>query len=116
MNEGTRRGRLLPQRVDVRHDVVAEAALVLRGEAQVGIIEVLAQLLDGALGNREPQLALRLQQSEPEAAPESHAMRLTPKRLHGRRRIAAAERRLPAAVAHRPNTRSVKMVIPERSK
>ena len=51
-------GCLLAERVDVRHDVVAQALLVLGGPLEIHVVEVPAQLRQGLVGNRQAQLLL----------------------------------------------------------
>jgi hypothetical protein len=88
---------------------MAEPALVAAGGGEIHVVQVGAHLGERRLGNVEPELPLRLREREPQAPPQPDPMRLPPEALHRGRRVAAAERRLPAVVAHR-NTRSVKVI------
>ncbi len=115
VEEGPGGGRLIGVGVHVRHHVVAVAALVAGRGGEVHVVQVRPKLRDGLIGDRETELALRLREREPEPAPQADAVRLAPETLHGGRRVARAERRGPALVAHR-NTRSVKVIWPSRSR
>ena len=87
------RGRLVAEVVDVRHDVVAQAFLVLGGAIEVGVIEMGAQLRQRGRGNVQPQLALPFHQREPQPPPQSDAPALAPQRLHRGGGVARGERR-----------------------
>src|SRR2546423_1822048 len=96
MNEGSGRRRLIAEVMDVRHDVVAQSALVLGRLLEVGVIEVRAQLRQGRVGNGEPQFLLAFHQGEPQTTPQADAPALTPQRLHRGRGVSSRERRDPA--------------------
>jgi hypothetical protein len=104
-----RRRCLIAERMDVRHHIMAEAPLVACGDNQIGVIEMSSHLSNSRLWDVESQLTLGFGQGQPEPAPKANAVRLAPKRLHGGRGIAGAERRVPPLVGHR-KTRSVKVI------
>ena len=98
---GSRGGGLLGEGVHVRHDIVAEAALVPRRGGEIGVVEVGAHGRECGVGDVESELPLRLGQGQPHAAPAPDPIRLAPELLHGRRGVASGERRVPApVVAH----------------
>ena len=84
MEVGARRGSLIPERVNVGHDVVAEPTLVACGRSKVGVVQMGPHLIDGLFRDVQAQLTLRFGQGEPQPAPERNAPRLTPQRLHCR--------------------------------
>ena len=92
MEEGPRGGGLLPERVDVCHDVVPEAPLVARRHGEVGVVEMRPHLSQRAVGDVEPELAFGLREGEPEPPPQRDAVRLTPQALHRRGGVSGAER------------------------
>ncbi len=98
-------GGLVAKGVDVGHHVVPESALVLRRRRQVAVVEVGADGRNRLGRNREPEFPLGLGQGKPDPPPAADLVPLAPERLHGRRGIAGAERRLIAGVGHR-NERS----------
>jgi hypothetical protein len=95
-----RRLGLVAEGVHVRHDVVAKAALVLRRDLEVGVVEVRAHGHQRRLGDVDAQLPLALGQGEPQAAPQADAVLLPPQRLHGGGGVPGAEGRAIAIVGH----------------
>ena len=73
VEDGARRGRNVAEEVDVRHDVVAEAALVTGSRVKVDVVQVVAHLSGRLGGDVESQFALCLGQGQPEAPPCSEA-------------------------------------------
>ena len=55
--------------MDVRHHIVADLPLAPLGVVVVDVVRVRLQLRDLRIGDREPQLLLRLRQRDPEAPP-----------------------------------------------
>jgi hypothetical protein len=115
VEEGSGRGRLVGEGVHVGHHVVPETPLVAGGRGEVGVVQVGAHLRQRLVGDGQPELPLRFGQGQPQPPPQSDAVRLAPQQLHRGRRVAGAQRRGPALVAHR-NTRSVKVIWPSRSR
>src|SRR5262249_57371055 len=76
--------------VDVGHDVVTAAALVLGGPREVDVVDVGAQLFDlsaadarrDAVVGEQSQLVLRLGQGHPEAAPGGKLSPRSPQLRH----------------------------------
>src|SRR5207247_2162629 len=93
VKEGTRRRRLLAKMMDVRHHVVPQALFVLGRAVEIGVVEVVADLGQRAIGDVEPELLLGLQQREPEPPPQPDPPALAPQRLHRGGGVAGAERR-----------------------
>ena len=100
MEIGAGIGCLLAERVHVCHDVVAEAQLECRGRIEVGIVEMGSHRGDRGRRDRQAKFPLGLGEREPDSAPLTDAMRLTPQALHRRRCVASGERRLPAVAGH----------------
>ena len=115
MDEPARGGRQVSEGVDVRHDVVPEAPLVLSRRRQVDVVKVGPELLDGFGRNVQAELPLGFHQREPEPAPQSDPVGFAPEVLHGRGRVPGAKWGLVRRTGQR-NTRSVKIICPLRSK
>ena len=90
---------LIAEVVDMRHDVVAQAPLVLGGLVEISVVEVRPQLRERGIGNFQPELFLGFHQRQPQPAPQTDATALAPERLHGRRRVPCRERRNPVQTA-----------------
>ncbi len=102
MNERARRRRHIAERMNVGHDVVAEAALVLGHALEVEVVEVGAHLGDRLVGDLHPERSLGLGQREPQRPPERMPRLWRPDLQHRARRIALGERRrVPRAIRHR---------------
>ena len=71
VDDGFRRRRLETIRVDVRHHIVTDLALTLFGVLVVDVLSVRFQLGNLLIGDRQPELLLRLGQSNPEPSPGS---------------------------------------------
>ena len=84
-------GGVISEEVDVRHDVVAEAALVLGGLLEVECVEVRPHLVERFVRYRDAQLRLRLCEGEPESAPRAEASRGGEDSLHLLRCVAIGE-------------------------
>ena len=68
------RGTGLAKGLDVRHDVVAQLALVLRDPVVIYIVKMGAQLIQLGLADVESKLGLGFRQRKPEPAPGSVAI------------------------------------------
>ena len=101
MDHAARRRRHIPEGVHMRHHVVAEPALVFGDGRKVDVVEVRAHLGDRLLGDRDPELALRFGEREPEPTPEPMAGLRTEERQHRLRGIALGERGAIGVVTHR---------------
>ena len=93
MDEAARRGRDVAERVHVRHDVVAEPALVRRDDVEVDVVEMRAHLRDRVVGNRNAELLFGFGEREPELAPETMPLRRRPELEHRLRCVSLGERR-----------------------
>jgi hypothetical protein len=96
MQVRARGGRLIGEMMDVRHHIVPQPLLVIRGAVQVRVVEVRRDLPDRGVGDVEPELPLRLEQRQPQPAPQADAPAVAPQILHRGRGIARRERRRPA--------------------
>src|SRR5688572_24090475 len=99
MDEGTRGRRLIAEMMDVRHHVVTQPALVFGGFVEIGVVEMLAQLLQRRVRDLEAELFLRFHQGQPEAAPQTDAPALAPQRLHRGRGVPHGQRGDPVQTA-----------------
>jgi len=80
VDDRPRHGRCIAQGMDVRHHIVSEPALVTLGGVEVDRLNLAAQRRDLLLGDRQPQGALGLGQSDPQPPPgrELHPRRPEP--------------------------------------
>ncbi len=92
VDDAAGRGRHLAEVVDVRHHVMAQAALELGRAFEVDVIEPCTELLDRLGRDVQPQLALRLGQRQPESAPRLEFEGGGEQPRHLGRRVAAGER------------------------
>ena len=86
------RGRYVAEEVHVRHDVVAEAALVLGGLLEIQVVEPLPHLVQGLRRDGEAELVLCLGQGQPQAPPGSVAFGRSEDGLHLAGGVALPER------------------------
>ncbi len=87
-------GRDVGERVDVGHHVVLRVALVAvgGGELLVGRDEMGAERVEGGVGDREPELLLRLGEPEPELPPRRELRARREEAGHLVRRVARGQR------------------------
>ena len=99
MNEGAGGRRLIAEMMDVRHHVMAQPALVLRGFLEIGVVQVRAKLIHCCIRDPDSQILLPLHERQPQPAPQADAAALAPECLHRGRGVACGERRDPAQTA-----------------
>ena len=100
VDDGSSLGRRHCEGVNVSHHVVPHLPLLLRGQLEVNIVDVVPHLRQLGAGDVQPQLSLRLGQPQPELPPGGEFLLVREVELHLLRGVARVERGLVTVSRH----------------
>ena len=64
----------IPERMDMRHDIMTKAFLKFRGDREVDVVQIVPDGLELLVGYIQAQFLLRLGERQPESSPYAEAM------------------------------------------